>query len=107
MVLALKEPAGIFCHTFEAFSRGWVLLELEMISFPPIIFKLFFRVPLDLLIFQECFYVLFSSVKSENEEQWILFRKPFFDQCSEQLRPLFQFISVVFLASILCSTFLL
>ena len=28
---------------FEAFSWGFILLELEMISFLPIIFKLFFR----------------------------------------------------------------
>ena len=28
-----KEPAGIICHTFEAFSRGCILLELEIISF--------------------------------------------------------------------------
>ena len=22
-----KEPSGIVCHTFEVFSRGWILLE--------------------------------------------------------------------------------
>ena len=32
-----EEPAEIVCHTFEAFSRGCILLELEMISFLPII----------------------------------------------------------------------
>ena len=32
-----KEPAGISCYAFEAFSRGCILLELEMISFLPII----------------------------------------------------------------------
>ena len=31
-----KEPAGIACYAFEAFSRGCILLELEMISFLPI-----------------------------------------------------------------------
>ena len=31
MVLAFfKELAGIVCHAFEEFSRGWILLELEM-----------------------------------------------------------------------------
>ena len=40
-----KEPTGKVCHTLEAFScRGCILLELEMISFLPIILKLFFRV---------------------------------------------------------------
>ena len=32
-----KESTGIVCHAFEAFSRGCILLELEMISFLPII----------------------------------------------------------------------
>ena len=41
-VLDLKEPAGTVCHSFEAFSRGRILLKLE-ISFLPIIFKLFFK----------------------------------------------------------------
>ena len=41
MALAvLKEAAGIVCHAFEAFSRGCILLELEMISFPIIVFFL-------------------------------------------------------------------
>ena len=44
MVLAFKEPAGVVCHSFEAFSIGCILLESEMISFLPMIFKLFFRV---------------------------------------------------------------
>ena len=39
-----REPAGIFCHAFEAFRSGCILLELEMKSFLLIIFKLFFRV---------------------------------------------------------------
>ena len=38
-----KEPAGIVCHPFEAFSRGRILLKSEMTSFIPIIFKLFFK----------------------------------------------------------------
>ena len=58
MVLAFKEPAGTVCHSFEAFSRGFILLELEMISFLPIIFKLFFRVAgfAHLLRVFPCFY---------------------------------------------------
>ena len=32
-----KEPAGIVCHAFEVFSSGCILLELEMITFRPII----------------------------------------------------------------------
>ena len=43
MVLVFKEPAGTVCHSFEAFSRDRILLELEMISFLPIISKRFFR----------------------------------------------------------------
>ena len=31
-----KEPAGIDCYAFEAFSRGFILLEYEMIRFFPI-----------------------------------------------------------------------
>ena len=30
----------IVCHTFEAFSRGCILLDLEMICFPIIVFLL-------------------------------------------------------------------
>ena len=43
MGLADKEPAGTVCHPFEAFSRGFILLELEVINFLPIIFKIVFR----------------------------------------------------------------
>ena len=32
-----KEPIGIVCHAFEAFSRGSILLEFEMTSFVSII----------------------------------------------------------------------
>ena len=37
----LKEPVGLVCHAFEAFSRSCILLGLEMISFLP---KLFLRI---------------------------------------------------------------
>ena len=63
-----------------------------MIFFLPIIFKLFFRA-------NEFAYLLrmflsFHShfLKSANQEQWHFV----FDQCSEQMRRLSQFISVVF-----------
>ena len=36
-----NEPAGKVCHASEALSRGFVLLELEMILFLPIIFTTF------------------------------------------------------------------
>ena len=26
-----KEPAGIVCHAFEVFSRGYILIELKII----------------------------------------------------------------------------
>ena len=42
MVLPFKEPADIVYHAFEALTRGCILLELEIASFLPIIFKLFF-----------------------------------------------------------------
>ena len=64
-----KESAGIACHAFKTFSRGWILLELE-ISFLPIIFKLFFKLPgfaHPLRIFSR-FYLHFN--KSGNNEQW-------------------------------------
>ena len=32
----LKEQVGIVCHAFEVFTRGSILLELEMICFLPI-----------------------------------------------------------------------
>ena len=32
-----KELAGKVCHAFEAFSRGCISLELEMIGFLPMI----------------------------------------------------------------------
>ena len=32
-----KEPAGIVSHALKAFCRGCILLELEMITFLPII----------------------------------------------------------------------
>ena len=38
-----KEPAPIVFVFSEAFSGGFILFELEMVSFLPIIFKLFFR----------------------------------------------------------------
>ena len=41
MVLAFKEPAQEQSVTLLKHSRGWILLELEMISSLPIIFKLF------------------------------------------------------------------
>ena len=44
MDLDFKEPAGAVCHSFEVFSRGCILLELEMVSFLPITFKRFFGV---------------------------------------------------------------
>ena len=58
MVLAFKEPAGTVCHSFEAFSRGCIFLELEIISFLPIIFTLFFSVAgfAHLLSTFVCFY---------------------------------------------------
>ena len=46
MVLAfLKAPAGIVCHALEPISRGYILLELEILSFLlKYNVKLFFRV---------------------------------------------------------------
>ena len=32
MIFAFKEPAGTVSNTFKAFSRSYILLELEMIS---------------------------------------------------------------------------
>ena len=44
MVLAFKKPAGTVCQSFKTFSRVCILLELEMISFTHLFFKLLFRV---------------------------------------------------------------
>ena len=54
-----KEPAQIACVFFEAFSGGFILLELEMISFPRIIFKLFFRARFAhyLTMFSQVFFI--------------------------------------------------
>ena len=38
-----KEPARILSVCLSVFSGGFILLELEMISFLPIISKLFFK----------------------------------------------------------------
>ena len=38
-----KEPAPIVFVFCEGFSGGFILFELEMVSFLPIVFKLFFR----------------------------------------------------------------
>ena len=38
-----KEPVRKAFVDFEAFSGGFILFELEIISFLPMIFKLFFR----------------------------------------------------------------
>ena len=62
MVLAFKEPAGTVCHSFEAFIRDCILLELEMISFLPIIFKVSSE-QLDLFIFQEFFHIFIAIFK--------------------------------------------
>ena len=51
-----KEPAGIVCRTFEAISRGGILLELEMISFLPIIVAIEFAHLLRMFL---CFYTHF------------------------------------------------
>ena len=74
----LKEPAGTVCHGFEAFSRGCILLELEMISFYPHFQNLQIRSN-DIL-----------QVLIINQE--ILFRQGPFDQ----ILPLSQFFSAVF-----------
>ena len=39
-----QEPAGIACYAFEAFSRGCILLEQEMISFFLSSYEIFLRV---------------------------------------------------------------
>ena len=99
MVFAFKEPvAPPVCHFFGAFSIACILLELEMISFPTIIFKLFFRVAglAHLLRMVSCFYSHFLN--------WVKGAISFlqvslliiFDQCPEQLWHLFQVVSVVF-----------
>ena len=99
MVFTFKEPvAPPVCHSFGVFSIGCVLLELEMISFSTIIFKLFFRVAelAHLLRILSCFYSQFLN--------WVKGAISFlqaslliiFDQCHEQLWHLFQVVSVVF-----------
>ena len=102
MILAFKEPAGTVSYSFEAFSTGCIILKLQMISFFPIIFQTFLQSSGILLIFYECshsFYYLFLNLgirRNGISQVIIINQKILFDQCSEQLRPLFQFISVVF-----------
>ena len=100
-VLDLKEPAGTVCHSFEAFSRGRIFLKLEMISFLPIIFKLLFRAAefVHLLRMLSCFSSHFQNlgIRSKSISQVLTINQEiFFGQCFEQLRPLFQFLSIVF-----------
>ena len=59
-----REPAEIVCNTFEAFSRGYILWESEIISFLPILFKLFSRGT------EECFHVFIPIFKIWKKEQW-------------------------------------
>ena len=70
MVLAFEKPAGTVCHSFEAFSRGCILLDLEMISFHPIIFKHFFGVARFIHFLKNVFMFLFPFLKSGNKDQW-------------------------------------
>ena len=86
---------GSRCHAFEAFSRVCILLKLEMIGFLPIIFKLFFRVTGFAPLLR-----MFSNLGIRSNDISQVFninQEILFDQCSEQMWPLFQFISVVFL----------
>ena len=93
-----KEPAGIACYAFEPYSRGWcILLELEMISFLPIIFfflQTFIYSNWICSPFRKISTFLSPFLKSANMEQWhisslVLIRTSFL------INP--QFISVVFL----------
>ena len=61
MVLSFNEPARILSHAFEAFSRGFILLELEMISFLP---------SWICLSFKSVFMFLSPLLKFGNQEQW-------------------------------------
>ena len=92
-----KEPAGIVCHAFEAYSRGWcILLELEMISFfflETFIYSNWICSP-----FRKISTFLSPFLKSANMEQGhisslVLIRTSFL------INP--QFISVVFLVFVL------
>ena len=58
-----KQPAF-----FETFTGGFILLELEMISFLPIILKLFFRDGFGHYL--RNFSRFFPFVKSRNKSQW-------------------------------------
>ena len=40
MLHFFEEPAGTVCHSFKVFRRGYILLELEMISFILVVFIL-------------------------------------------------------------------
>ena len=61
MVLAFKKSTGTVCHAFEAFTRGCILLDLEMISFLPSWISLSFK---------KVFVLLSPFLKSGNKEQW-------------------------------------
>ena len=94
-----KEPARIVSAFFEAFSGVFILLELEMASFLPIIFKMFFRGAGFDHFLRMFFFFFFFFLKSEKKGQWhfigplyyqeILFNQ---NQCS---LPLSQLIPVV------------
>ena len=101
MVLAFKEPVGTVCHAFETFSCCCILLYLEMTSFLPVVFTPFPRVAgfSHLLKTFSCFYPHFYTlgIRSKDISQVLTINQEvLFDQCSKQMQPLFQFISVAF-----------
>lgn len=55
--LFFEKLAEIVCYAFESFIRGCILLEVEVVSFLPIIFKLFFRFT------EECFHLFIPIFK--------------------------------------------
>ena len=81
-LFAFKEPAGTVCYSFEAFSRGRILLKLEVLSFFPIIFNLFFRMAgfYYLLRMFSCFYSHFLNlgITSNGISQVLILIRKFF-----------------------------
>ena len=96
-----KESAGTACHTFEAFKRGCLLLELEMTSFLPIMYNCFLPINLFrvtefahlLRIFSRFYPLFYNLLKRSNDiishVLTSINREIFLDQS--------QFVSVVFL----------
>ena len=85
----LKKPAGIACQAFKALSRGWILLELEKISFFLWFSNFSFRLTgfARLLRMFSRFYTHFQNLRTRSNgisQVPTINQEIIFDQCSSK-----------------------